>query len=171
MKNNRAARTAVIIAALAATGMGLGGCSVIQGILGEETVSRDADSQEVVEAGTADVFNLRVGDCFDDESLDGGVSEVPAVPCAEPHDNEIYFIYDLPDGDFPGVTEVETLADEGCAAQFEAFVGAAYETSAIDYWALYPSEDTWTQIGDREVICSVWEPGVKVTGTLAGVAR
>lgn len=169
--NSNAARSAILIAALAVTGMGLSGCSVIQGLLGEETVARDGDTQEVVEAGSADVFNLHVGDCFDDETSEAGVTDVPAVPCAEPHDNEIYFIYDLPDGEFPGDAAVETAANEGCAAEFEAFVGLPYEASVLDHWAIYPSEDTWTQIDDREVVCSVWEPGVKVTGTLAGAAR
>ena len=171
MRNRHTTRAAIIIAGLALSGMALSGCSVIQDLLGEETVARDADSQEVVGAGSADVFNLHVGDCFNDETSDGGVTDVPAVPCAEPHDNEIYFIYDLPDGEFPGDAAVETAANEGCAAEFEAFVGIAYEASVLDHWAIYPSEDTWTQIGDREVVCSVWEPGVKVSGSLAGAAR
>ena len=166
-----AARTTLMIATLAVAGAALSGCSVLQGLLGEETVTRDEESQEVVEAGSADVFNLHVGDCFDDDSLSSGISEVPAVPCADPHDNEIYFIYDMPNGDYPGESEVEASADQGCAAEFEAFVGAAYETSAIDYWALYPSEDTWNQIADREVICSVYDTAGQVSGTLQGVAR
>lgn len=172
MKELNVARAAMTIVALAVVGIGMTGCSIIQEVLGQESVTRDAQTEEVVEAGSADVFNLHVGDCFDDDSVnDTGVTDVPAVPCAEPHDNEIYYIFDLPDGDFPGVSGIETSAYDGCYAQFEGFVGVAYDASVLDYWPIYPSEESWNSLGDREVICSVYEPQAKVTGTLAGAGR
>lgn len=67
---------AVPIAALLA--LTLGGCSAITDLLGGQNVTRDSDTQEVTEAGDADVFSLQRGDCFNDESA-SEVSEVPAV--------------------------------------------------------------------------------------------
>ncbi|WP_231686489.1 hypothetical protein [Corynebacterium deserti] len=52
------------------------------------------------------------------------ISEVPIVYCAEPHDNEIYYLYDIEDDDFP--TDITTTGCEGCLPTFESCVGAAY---------------------------------------------
>lgn len=148
----------------------LGGCSAIQSLLGGETVARDADTQEVIEAGQADVFSLKVGDCFDDVNADE-VTEVPAVPCGDPHDNEIYFEFTMPDGDYPGEDAVNAAADEQCAPQFDAFVGIAYADSVLDWFPFTPTEGSWTSGGDRVVQCVVWEPNTRVSGSLAGAAR
>ncbi|WP_411699520.1 septum formation family protein [Conyzicola sp.] len=61
------------------------------------------------------------------------------------------------------------LADTGCYDQFATFVGLDYESSALDYFPILPTADTWST-GDREVICSVFDT-VQTTGTLAGAAR
>ena len=40
-----------------------------------------------------------------DQAATGEVSEVPVVPCTEPHDSEVYFSYTIPDADtFPGTS-------------------------------------------------------------------
>ncbi|MEZ3161067.1 septum formation family protein [Microbacterium sp. BWT-B31] len=149
----------------------LTGCSTVAEFLGGETVERDEETNEVTGAGQADVFNLSIGDCFDDVDMAGGVSDVPAVPCSELHDNEIYFLYDMTQTEFPGAAETEALAEEGCIRQFDAFVGIDYEESVLDFGYLYPSADTWRSFGDREVVCIIYDPASPVTGTLAGAAR
>lgn len=164
------ASRALVVAALAFVTVGLGGCSVIQGLLGGDQVARDSDTQQVTEAGTADVFDLHVGDCFDDESA-SEITDVPAVPCAEAHDNEVYYLFDLPDGDYPGDEAVSSGADDGCAAQFESFAGIAYDSSTLDWFTITPTEDTWNSVNDREVICSIYDPAGKTSGSLAGAAR
>lgn len=86
----RALTRPALVGAVLLVGLGLTGCSALGNILSGETVTRDESSQEVTEGGTADVFSLRVGDCFDDEDTTSEeVSQVPAVPCSDPHDNEI----------------------------------------------------------------------------------
>jgi hypothetical protein len=150
----------------------LGGCSAIQGLLGGETVARDADTQEVTEAGTADVFSLKVGDCFDDETgATEEVSSVPAVPCAEAHDNEIYYEFSLPDGEFPGADAIDAAVTEECIPQFDTFVGLAYEESELEFFPFTPTEEGWNAASDRVVQCVIYEAGVRVEGSLAGVAR
>ncbi|MFG6503080.1 septum formation family protein [Microbacterium sp. P05] len=166
-------RSSIAAAALLSV-IALGGCSAIQGLIGGggETVARDADTQEVTEGGTADVFTLRVGDCFDDTSADAKeISEVPAVPCDQPHDNEIYHEFTMPDGDFPGQEALDAAADEECAAEFDTFVGIAYADSVLDWAPFQPTEGSWTQLDDRVVQCIIYEYGVRVEGSLAGVAR
>ncbi|MHA6525119.1 septum formation family protein [Tessaracoccus sp. G1721] len=141
---------------------GLAGCS--------GTATRDGDSQEVTEAGTADVFSLRVGDCFND-TTDEEISDVPAVPCAEAHDNEVYHSFVMPDGEFPGQAAIDAAIEETCLSEFESFVGMAYDVSTLDIFPLTPTEQGWDELADREIICTVYDPAGQTSGSLKGAAR
>ena len=113
---------------------------------------RNADGA-IMTAGAVNAFEVRVGDCFDDEAFESTeVSELPGVPCADPHDNEVYATFDI-EGDWPGEDVVEELAFEGCYDRFAQAIGRSYEDSVIDYTAIYPSKGSWNQMNDREVIC------------------
>ncbi|MFG6446520.1 septum formation family protein [Microbacterium sp. P07] len=164
------ARSTFAAIALASV-VALGGCSAIQGLIGGgDPVARDAETQEVTEAGTADVFSLQVGDCMDEPDAEE-VTEVPAVPCSEPHDDEIYYEFTMPDGEFPGEEAITAAADAECAPQFDTFVGLAYAESVLDWYPYTPTEGSWTEGGDRVVQCVIYEPNVRTVGSLEGVAR
>lgn len=150
--------------------IGLGGCSAIEGLLGGPDVARDAESQEVVEAGEADVFTLRVGDCFDETNQEE-VSSVPAIPCEEPHDNEIFHEFTLSGEEWPGDDAISAEAEAECGPQFDAFVGLPYAESVLVWGPMTPTQEGWEQFDDRVVQCIIWEPDTKVQGSLAGVAR
>lgn len=165
--SSSALRPFVIAAGLVAVAAA-GGC----GPVGSGTEpTRDDDGAIVEREDAADVFAITVGDCTNDEDQAAAeVSSVPVVPCAEEHDNEAYWAFDLEDAEFPGDTAVRTLADEGCYGAFEAFVGATYEDSRYDYFPMSPSSLSWAQ-GDREVVCFVYDvSGAKLTGSAAGTA-
>jgi hypothetical protein len=119
--------------------------------------------------GTASVFELEVGDCFDDPPS-GEVSSVSAVDCAQPHDNEVYALYDYDGDSYPGEEAMSSAADEGCESRFEDFVGIAYLQSDLFYTHLTPTQESWDD-GDREVVCVIYEPGEKLTGSMEGAAR
>src|SRR5687768_2718381 len=73
------------------------------------------DSGAITEAGSVAVTELRPGDCANGVGQEEGeATEIDAVPCAEPHDGEVFATFDLPDGDFPGDDETSTLAETGC---------------------------------------------------------
>ncbi|HMG28909.1 MAG TPA: septum formation family protein [Jiangellaceae bacterium] len=123
-------------------------------------------------AGEVDVLDLKVGDCLA-ESVPGGgeeVSSVQSVPCSEPHSEEVYAAVTLPEGDFPGEEAVVAQAEELCTAEFESFVGLPYEESALYLSYLTPTEESWSH-GDREVVCTVYDPDGDTTGTLADANR
>ena len=61
-------------------------------------------------------------------------------------------------------------SDAGCLAQFDAFVGLAYDSSTLDFYEYRPSEESWAS-GDRTVSCVIWDPAGQVTGSLAGAAH
>ena len=112
------------------------------------------DSGAIVEEGAVDAFSMRVGDCFDDGSAfdDDEVNSVPGVPCSQPHDNEVYALFDVTETSFPG-EDMGRIAHEGCLARFEGFVGKDYDSSQLDIATLYPSRESWAQQNDREVVC------------------
>lgn len=136
---------------------------------------RDATGA-IVSGGSVDAFAIKVGDCFDDtSSLFGGedeqISQLPAKPCAEPHDNEVYAVFDVDATTFPEGDAMSELAFESCRERFQSFVGLDYESSSLDIMTLYPSRESWAQQNDREVVCAVYDMEAnKLTGSVKGLA-
>ncbi len=164
----RSLRLAAVAALSAAALVAFSGCSLLGG---DNEPERDEEG-DVTEATDADAFAIRVGDCL--ETMDWGAegfSTVPLVPCAEAHESEVYAATDLPDGAYPGDDAVATQADEFCYGEFQGFVGVAWEDSAFDYGYLSPSQDSWEQGDDREVLCVIMDPNGLTTGSLAGAGR
>jgi hypothetical protein len=166
---SRTAHRPLASAGLLAVGMLLlTGCSAVQGLAGGVEPERDETTGEIVEAAQADAFSLRVGDCVD--ALATGDSEevesMPTVPCADEHDGEVYASHLIDDAEYPWEESVATQADELCYADFQPFVGTAYEDSALDYTTLFPTGDSWKHLDDREILCIVVDPSAGVTGTL-----
>ena len=123
----------------------------------------DRDSSgAIVDSGNIGAFQLRTGDCFNDASysFDGSseISSLPGVPCAEPHDNEVYAVFDVSLSSYPSSEDAmfEHALDE-CLHRFESFVGREYESSELDILTLYPTPDSWRVQNDREVVCAVYE--------------
>lgn len=121
---------------------------------------------------SGNVFSLEVGDCFDDPSdTSGEISDVPIVECSEPHDNEVFAVFDIPGDDFPGQSEVQEQADDGCLDRFADYVGIDYAESRFIQTSLYPTEGSWDG-GDREVICFLYDIDLeKLEGSMAGSAE
>jgi len=124
-------------------------------------------------ACNGNVFDLGIGDCFDDGemSLGAGVEEigdVPLIDCFEPHDNEVYEIQTVDGDGFPGDQQIADEADRICFDAFQGFVGLDYQSSALDFGWLVPTAESW-EAGDRLVACFVYRLDLeKVSGTLEG---
>ena len=115
---------------------------------------------------------VEVGDCFDDQPSVGIVG-FPTVPCREPHDNEIYHLFDVPsaaEDPFPGDEALGTVVQEGCFEAFAGYVGAPYERSALRIFPISPSREAW-EAGDREVVCALYEDGATLTGSVRDSGR
>jgi hypothetical protein len=119
------------------------------------------------------VFDLAVGDCIIPPPDDGSgivTDDVFVVPCNQPHDQEIYYAFDVagPSDPYPGDAELAVIWEERCLQEFEPFVGIDYEFSVLGAGALYPTSDSWAQ-GDREVLCYVFDFfGDSLTGSMQG---
>jgi hypothetical protein len=104
-------------------------------------------------AGCSDegnVFSLEVGDCF--LSLEAEeVSDVSIVDCSEPHELEVFAVWNVGDT----LPSEEAMA-EGCVDRFENAIGIAYSDSVIFSAPITPTSESFSQ-GDREVICHTAE--------------
>ncbi len=83
------------------------------------------EASSAVSSRMISVFDLRVGDCFDDQTLEVEQTEVPLVDCSLPHDNELYSEYAMTDLAFPGGDAVLESSLLQCVTEFDAFVGLA----------------------------------------------
>ena len=143
------------------------------GVLGYKAMTdadRD-DSGAIVDGGTVDAFDIRVGDCFDDSDGWGDeISSLPGVPCSEPHDNEVFAVFDLNVNTFPEGNALGEMVFDACLDRFQGFVGRDYESSSLDIMTLYPSRESWSQRNDREVVCAVYDmEAKKLTGSVGGL--
>lgn len=128
--------------------------------------------------GAGNVMEIQVGDCFTEAEMEtalgGGdeISEIPLIDCSEPHDSEVFYVEDLPEGDFPGEASVMASMEEICSGSaFEEFIGVDYMESEIYAAGLYPNSQGWELFDDREILCYVVTEGETFTGTLAGANR
>lgn len=99
------------------------------------------------------VATAEVGECIVTADIPDDVTDIPTVDCSEPHDAQVVGKFDLDDGDFPGTDAVRAAADERCVSEFESFIGAAYGESSLEISYVYPTQQTWEQADDREVVC------------------
>ena len=48
-------------------------------------------------------------------------------------------------------------------------VGRSYDESVLDVFPIYPTNDSWSQLNDREVICATYHIDLKkITGSMKG---
>lgn len=151
----------IVALCLLSLGM-LGGCSKEQAIQATEVKEQVVDTLNL---DHKDVFTLKVGSCFNEESdsVEGEqISSIPMRECSEPHQNEVFFIHNLPDAEkVPSDAEVEQQLNDFCIPAFEQFTGVAYDDSELEIGYFSPSAQSWGT-GDRELVCYVAEPDSKM---------
>lgn len=132
----------------------------------------EADRDEngaIIDGGTVNAFQIQVGDCFDDSGSLDDISDLPGVPCSEPHDNEAYAVFDVAISSYPEGDGMGDLAYENCMQRFAAFVGKDYESSSLEVFTMFPSPESWNQQHDREVVCAVYDMNAeKLVGSVEG---
>lgn len=133
----------------------VGGIAVFAGVtaFGDDTTRNEQN--EIIEAGGLGAFVIEVRDCLNLPSELSEVQSVEGVPCSQPHNAQAYAVFDVIGfGDeFPGSAAFEGQASEGCYDRFEGFVGLPYEESELYIQTLEPTEEGWTQLDDREIVC------------------
>lgn len=90
--------------------------------------------------------------------------------CTDPHDGEVYGVIDLGGGPWPGTKAVNQRATQRCLDAASSFIGIPAERSELEMIWYEPVEQGWNA-GDHTVICIVFDPRGKATGTLRGSRR
>lgn len=169
----RAGEFGLGIGTLALAAVAISGCGLLGGGDPQADDTTRDDAGQIVDAGEVGVNALKLGDCFDDNPVESGsevvdVLTVQAVPCSEPHDNEVYYLGALPETDYPGADLVDELVLDQCLTVFEAFAGISYDDSRLDIGRIFPSEANWAD-DDRGYICVVYDVDLeKLEGSMRG---
>jgi hypothetical protein len=123
---------------------------------------------QITTGGNVSLAELKVGDCVNGVKEDQQVTGLPAVPCGQPHEAEVFAVEELPRADFPGQQEVDLRAQERCQAAFTEYVKGVPNITSETYDQFYyaPNAQTWAR-GDRVVICLAVSHGTK-TGSIRG---
>ncbi len=88
------------------------------------------------------VFDLEVGDCvvsLGEEAETEEVERVSTVDCSELHDGEVVALFEVEGDDYPGEDALIDLGVEDCPSEASTY--------------LYPTEDSWNELEDREIAC------------------
>ena len=130
------------------------------------TPTTTADAPSTPAPSTAiSATDLEVGECLNDLAESTDVSSLPSVPCAQPHQGEVFAVFDLPAGPFPGSAGVDDLVNQGCNARLADYSPGAPADPAISLFSVYPLEKNWDQ-GDREVVCIAKATAGTATGSI-----
>jgi hypothetical protein len=136
------------IAALVISGVWIVGIVLAVALAGDGEPDRDASGQVTAPENTRP-DKLRVGDCVA-EIKEGEVMNIKVQPCDQPNGGRVYAVFDLPAGEWPGLTAVQAAAEKGCTDRWKASKQQADAESSIFY--LHPTEDGWS-LGDRGATC------------------
>jgi hypothetical protein len=123
------------------------------GGFGDDTTRNDEN--EIIGSGGLGAFAIEVGDCLNLPSDLNQVQSVEGVPCGQAHSAQAFTVFDLTGFSdvFPGSAAFDEQSDAGCLGAFKGFVGVPYEQSELYVTALEPTEESWVQGGDREIVC------------------
>jgi hypothetical protein len=113
--------------------------------------NRNAGGQ-ITSDGSVSATSLQVGDCLGKLADASSVTSVPAVPCAQPHEGEVFAVFDLPAGNYPGLAAVKSQVKKECVDRLSGYAPSAAQNSSLGISSLYPFERNW-KAGDREVVC------------------
>lgn len=103
-------------------------------------------------------YALAVGECVNDAEIENYLAgaDYSVTSCADPHDNEVYYIHQYAAGPYPGSDAAASELESVCLGQFTAFVGRDYETSTLGIYTLHPDQSSW-EADQRTGECMVYD--------------
>jgi hypothetical protein len=140
---------------------GLTGCSV------QAPVSQTASSTATAspdDEGRSPASYFRAGDCIVD--LSEGAQEAAVVDCAKPHAAEVYAVFLVPEGKFPGEARIKEFRSKCSREAFADYSPTAVDNPDVHPVVRFPDEKSW-ELGDRSVTCIVTLDPPR-TGSLRG---
>src|SRR5215813_13360620 len=111
----------------------------------------------------ATVFRLHPGQCFN--SLPNGIAGAHAIPCAQPHDAEIYGDFRVAGRNRPGTAALGAQARQGCQSRLSGYLNPQLDTTGLAVSYAYPNEGAWAA-GVHSVICEIRGTQGRLTGSV-----
>jgi hypothetical protein len=111
----------------------------------------------------ATVFRLQPGQCFN--SLPNAIAGAHAVPCAQPHDGEIYGAFLVAGNDWPGSAALGSQARLGCQDRLASYLNPQLATNDLAEFYAYPNQGAWAA-GEHSVICEIRGTQGRLTGSV-----
>ena len=149
-------RPGILMAGIAVIGLALAGCH----------------NGTVEKAGASSIFHLQTGECFHSSAGTAGrtvqLKDVSPVPCADPHDGEVFAVVSHPAAGgvaYPGDEAVADFAAAECLQRFPVYTGASYDDSDLEVASVRPDHDSWADKHDREVACVLYKKDAPLTGS------
>lgn len=146
------------------------------------TTTDDPDGSEnptqstTPDTGVVSPFALEVGNCLNAGEVDDGgdlLVNVELIDCDDAHQAEVVSVEDMEaagNTEFPGKEAVDARAKLLCQPRVESFIGGSLVESSLLLLWLTPTEESWADDNDREVVCMVAAPdGETLTGSAAGM--
>ncbi|HET6954915.1 MAG TPA: BTAD domain-containing putative transcriptional regulator [Acidimicrobiales bacterium] len=176
MANGRVGWTATtgIIAGVVALSAS-SGLALYRHVTADSETATDTEVSGEGPAGGREVplSTLQIGQCFNLPPSTG--SSVPEsvwlVPCERPHEAEVYHLFVLAPGPYPGDEEVDARARQQCSTAFDLYVGVGPDRSALDFGYVWPGQYLW-ESGDRGGGCALFHrSGRDLTGSMRGTRQ
>ncbi len=156
---------------LAITGLVLSGCWALLIVAGITVaiISNAGDSTATSvgstagrDSGSVAVTQLKPGTCINGINGIGSIENLPVVACTLPHEGEVYAVFELPDGPWPGDTAVQEQAEKRCNAELKTYAPDAADT--VDVLYLHPLQLSWAR--DRGVTCVATDKSGRTVGSV-----
>jgi hypothetical protein len=96
---------------------------------------------------------VKVGDCFNFSSGDT-FDSLPELPCGQPHHSEVFYLYSMNAGTYPGDDQVQASATERCGRQLTSYAKQE-DIGLLSADGFAPDSGSW-HAGDRTVICFLY---------------
>jgi len=137
-------------------------------ILAVTTSAKRDNGGAVTDGGSISATSLQVGDCVNGLKNTTNLLSLPGVPCTQPHEGEVFAVFDLPAGAYPGAAAVDQEVSRECNDRLGAYSPSAETNPDVGLFSVYPLEQNW-QRGDRQVVClATASSGGTTTGSIKG---
>ncbi|MEV5894277.1 hypothetical protein [Nonomuraea fuscirosea] len=120
-------------------------------------------SEAFITAETTGILLIEGGECFGDPAYSPGAGEkiVLYTPCARGADNQSYGFIHAADGPYDRAA-LSAFAWRGCGERYAELWGASRPD--LRHYPIMPTAETWAD-GDRDVMCAVYRPAGRLTGS------
>ncbi len=114
------------------------------------------------------VFGLRAGQCAN--TARNGVDAAHPVPCAQPHQIEVYATFRLAGATWPGAAALGQRASLGCLDRVGGYLNPGLLGTSLTGSYVYPGQGAWAA-GERTVVCEIRGTSGPLTGSVRGLGR